>query len=103
MKLTFLDRMMILNLLPETGTFKTLKILRVLRESLVPTEVESVELNVQEDAESGQITWNPEKDVGKEIKIGEIAFDLIQEKLKDMDEKEELTANHENIYKIFVD
>jgi len=103
MKLTFLERMMILNLLPETGTFVSLKVIRVLREALVPTADEVKELSVVENTETGQVTWDSTKDFPKEVEVGEIASGIIEKKLKEMDKAEELTLNHESIYKIFVD
>lgn len=103
MKLNFMDRMMILNLLPETGTYLSLKTIRVLREALAPTPEEVAELCIVEVQDTGQITWDNTKDSASDIVIGEIAFEMIKSKLKEMDKDEELTANHENIYKLFVD
>ena len=102
MKLSFLDRMMLGSLLPATGSFVTIRILRELKEALAPTEEEIKGLNIGNNTETGQVTWNPEKDQGKEITIGEAATELIKNKLKDMDTKEELTENHFGIYEKFM-
>ena len=102
MKLSFLDRMMLGSLLPATGSFVTIRILRELKEALAPTEEEIKELNIGNNTETGQVTWNSEKDQGKEITIGEAATELIKNKLKDMDTKEELTENHFGIYEKFM-
>jgi len=103
MKLNFMDRMMILNSLPEKGSFLTIKAIRVLREVLVPTDEETKEWNIVENLESGQIKWDMNVDTTKEVEISERAFVMISDKLKEMDKADELTANHENIYSLFVD
>jgi len=102
MKLMFTDRMMLMGILPATGSFTTLKIVRKLREDLAPSEKEIKEMSIVEKPEDGQVLWNSDKDLGKDIKIGEIATEMIKKKLKEMNDKEELTPNHMGIYEIFV-
>lgn len=97
-----MDRLALLGMLPEKGNFITLKIVRELRESLVPSEEEIKELEIVELPETEQIRWSDEKDVGKNIKVGEVARNLIKKLLIELDEKEELEQRHEPLYEIFV-
>ena len=103
MKLTFMQRMMILQVLPETGSFITIKVVRKLREDLSASEKEYKHLGITEDAETGRVNWDQTKDKLKEVEIGEIASEMIKKKLKEMDSAEELTPNHESLYEMFVD
>jgi len=102
MKLMFAERMVILGILPETGSFMTLKLIRKLREDLAPDEEEIERMNIRENPETRQVTWDPSKDDGLDIEIGEIAFEMIRKSLLDLDKQEKLTSNHESIYEKFI-
>jgi len=56
MKLNMLERLKILQMLPETGTFITLNIIQKFKESLAPTEKELKDFEMVE--KDGNITWN---------------------------------------------
>jgi hypothetical protein len=103
MRLTVLERIVLLGVLPGEGNFITLKIVRQLREALSFTEEELKDLSLQQVGE--QVTWNaaaadPE---GTEISIGEKATDLIVESLKKLNEENKLTQQHFSLYEKFVE
>lgn len=100
MLLKLIDRLLLLKALPREGTFATLKIIQKLKMDLALTEDEFKEYEVKEDG--GNITWNPEKDVGKEIPIGEKATDIIVMALKKRDRDGELTEQEIPVYEQFI-
>ena len=100
MKLSPLERLNILSILPNEGNYLTLKIVRKLREALSFDEQEHKILKfVQEE---GVIKWDTQNDFEKDITIGEKATDLIVEALKKIDEKQKLTEQLYSIYEKFV-
>jgi hypothetical protein len=100
MKLSVKDRIVLLGILPATGDFLTLKIVRQLREELSFTEEETKILNLQNDGQ--QVKWDAEADPMKDVEIGVTAADLIVASLKKLDEKKELTQETFELYEIFV-
>jgi len=104
MKLTVMERMTLIGILPPAGNFVTLKIVRKLREALSFGEGELKALSVKEIG-NGRVSWDPEKEEpdGKEIEIGEKATDIIVEALKKLDEDSKLTEQHFSLYEKFVD
>jgi hypothetical protein len=100
MELKLLDRLLLLKALPHEGSFATLKIVQDLRTHLALTEEEFKEFEVKE--EDGNIAWNPEKDLGKEIPIGEKATDIIVMSLKNRDKNGELTEQEIPVYEKFI-
>jgi hypothetical protein len=100
MLLKLIDRLLLLKALPHEGSFATLKIVQDLRTHLALSEEEFKELEVKE--EGGNIAWNPEKDLGKEIPIGEKANDIIVMSLKKRDKDGELTEQEIPVYERFI-
>jgi len=94
MKLTTLERITVLGILPAEGSLVTQRILGKLKAALSFTEAELKELELKEL--EGRITWNPTKEPegGTEIEIGEKATDVILTALKKLDKEEKLVAQH---------
>ena len=138
MKLSVMERMILLNLLPPTGTFANLKVLRIAREALSFDDKEHKALNIRYEGEGdrAQMRWDNhviiEKATGKspsgdaatvqemirknpddyEMKpimndknviMGEIVTQMIVKKLKELNNKEELTEQHYSLYEKFVE
>ncbi len=100
MILSVLDRITLLNILPEQGDFITLKIVRKLRESLSFSEEEIKAIDLRQ--ENQRIFWNTSVDPMKDVEIGEKATDIVIESLKKLNEQKQLTAQHINLYETFV-
>jgi hypothetical protein len=100
MLLKLLDRFLLLKALPKEGSYASLKIVQDLKLKLALTEEEFKEYEVKES--EGNITWSPEKDLGKEIPIGEKANDIIVMSLKKRDRDEELTLEEMGVYEKFI-
>lgn len=104
MKLTILERIMLLGLLPKEGNFLTLRMVRELREELSFSEQENKDFNLVLNTETGNVTWsvetgtNPEKDVS----IGTKMKALIVELLTALDADNKLTEQHCSLYEKFV-
>lgn len=100
MILKLLDRLLLLKALPKEGSYASLKIVQDLKLKLALSEEEFKEFEVKE--EEGNIVWNPEKDLGKEIPIGEKATDIIVMALKKRDRDGELTEQEISVYEKFI-
>ena len=138
MKLSVMERMMLLNILPPTGTFANLKVLRIAREALSFDDKEHKLLNIRYEGEGdkAQMRWDnhiviekttgkaPEGDAevvqemirknpdafemkpimdDKNVIVGEIVTQMIVKKLKELNDKEELTEQHFSLYEKFVE
>ena len=99
-KLTLGDRFAILGMLPVEGNFATLRIVRKLREQLSLTEAEIKEYKVLQ--KDDQITW-AKGNKTTEMKFGELAEEMIREKLKKMNEANKLEDKHFMLYGQFVE
>ena len=100
MELGVFDRLILLNILPKEGDFTSLKIVRKLREDLSFTEAEHKAL--QFDQNEGNIKWQSEADIPKDITIGEKATDIIVDVLKKLDKDKRLSEQHLSVYSKFV-
>ena len=100
MRLGVFDRVLLLNILPREGDFKTLKILRKLTDDLGFSEAEAKALEFV--TEGGAIKWRSEADAPKEVKIGEIAREIIADRLRELDKQKKLTLEHMSLYERFV-
>lgn len=87
MKLTVLERLLLLQIMPNEGNLTTLRIVRDMARDLSFSEEEHAALNIQQ--ENDAVTWNlgtPDKDV----KLGPKAQELIRESLARLDEQGKL-------------
>ena len=102
MKLSIPERIGLLGILPEKGNFVTLRVVDEARRLLSFTEREIKDWGIVA-AEEGRVSWNPQKAVDGDVKIGDAVRELIAKKLKELDEKEELLMAMYSLYERFVD
>jgi hypothetical protein len=100
MKLTVLERLNLLNLLPQKEEISVLKIIRNLKNSLALTEEEYKEFGVK--VENGITSWNQKGIEEVEIQIGEIATEICATALKKANAEKLLTENFISLYDKFV-
>lgn len=106
MILTVFERANLLNILPREGDFRTLRMLRKLRESIALTEAE-VERYKPSIAE-GRMTWKTHDDAGEpipqetEVEVGELAVSVIRDRLIELDKTRKLREEHYTLYEKFV-
>ena len=99
MELSVLERIMLLDILPQQGDFSTLKIVRKLRESLSFSEEEYKKFGFTQ--EEGTLHW--QNNEAKDIKIGEKANDIIVESLKKLSNDKKLKQDQITLYERFVE
>lgn len=94
------DRLLLLNVLPNVGSFETLKIVRDLQAALSFSEEEHKALDIT--SQDGMVQWRQESDHPVDIPIGEIATKVIIERLKEMDKRKQLKIEALQLYERFV-
>jgi len=104
MKLSVLERIILLSTLPKQGDFATLKLLRVAKEDLSFSDEENTALKFTPVGTNGAITWDTEagKTIIKEFKFGNTIHALIVSSLKELDEQKSLKEEHFTLYEKFV-
>ena len=98
MKLAVLDRLILLNVIPQEGDFTTLKIVRNMKDDLSFSEEEHKQLNFCTKDE--RLSWNMELE--KEINFGEKATGIITDAFKKLSEQKKLRIEHMELYEKFV-
>ena len=99
MELSVIDRIVLLDILPTSGTFLTVKIVRQLRDALYFDEAELVEYGLEQKGE--QFVWQTSTAV--EVEIGPKAAEIIRAALLAMDDDEKITDREFSLYERFVE
>ena len=94
------ERILILSILPNEGSFSTLKVLTQLRMGLSFTEEELKKWEIKDEPTAGRISW--ETDGEAELPIGEKATDIIVDSLKRLDKEKKLPVQAMGIYEKFI-
>jgi hypothetical protein len=102
MKLSVLERIQLLNLLPAEGSIVTLRLISELRLELGFSEKEIKTAEIKQDSQSGRITWKPDAAVIKDVKIGDAAKAVVVDALKRMDKELKLTMLHVPLWDKFM-
>jgi hypothetical protein len=100
MKLTVLERLNLLNLLPQKEDISVLKIVRDLENTLSLTEEEFKEFGVK--LENDRTSWNEKGLEEREIAIGEMATKVCANALKEANKEKLLTKQHISLYDKFI-
>ena len=98
MRLTIIERIELLKILPKEGDFVTLKLVRDLQNDLSFTEEEIKESKMKLSA--GVYAW--EKNVMKELEFGEATEAILEDVLKKADKIKQLNINLLNVYNLIV-
>ncbi len=101
MTLSVVERIALMNLLPEKGDYLDMRSQRKLKEALSFDDAERVEIEWKQEGDL--ITWNSDKQKDKDVEIGERANDVIVVRLKEMSEQKQLAEQHLTLYEKFVD
>lgn len=104
-KLSVINRLSLLGLLPNQGDLTTIKIIRELREELSFTPEEHVVINFQPQPD-GRLIWNEEALPDKELKfegIREIILEKVKTQLREMENKGELQLDHLSLYEVLIE
>ena|SRR4030067_369540 len=100
MKLTVLDRIEIMNIVPAQGDFATLAKVKLLKDKIQLTEKELKD-SVIVDGERLSVKEN-DKTVN-EFEVSELLTEVIVNALKKLNEESKLTINHLGLYEMLVE
>ena len=123
MKFKVLERIVLLNILPQAGDYTTLGIVRKLQERLSFTEAEHEALKLGAPCETcssspaqhkgpldedhkykavlGRLAWEAAADTGVELKVGPKGREIIADQLKALSEAKKLTLPQYGLYERF--
>lgn len=99
MKLTVIERLLTINLLPTEGDLTTIKLVRKAKEALSFSEDEHKQLKFRQEGE--QTIWEPVPII-KDVKLGDMMLEKIKEALKKKNEDKTLTDEDVSLYEKFV-
>jgi len=105
MKMSVMERLILMGLLPKENDFATLKIIRELQGELSFSEADHKELNFKNNPGGGS-TWSAsgaEKIGLKKIDIGDKAKSIIVDELKKLNDQKKITNELFDIYERFVE
>ena len=97
MELSVLERLVLLQILPDSGSYMTIKIVRQLREELSFSEDEHEKLNFQQEGQ--QVKWDGELD--KKMAFGAKARNIIVEALEKLDDEGQVGEQHLSLFEKF--
>lgn len=97
MELTIRERFKLMAVVPEQGDIMTLKAVRELRESLIPTEDEETFYDIQKV--EGMVYWNDQKEpLSVDIELSKRATTVVQETLAKCSEDKTLPLDLLELY-----
>lgn len=101
------ERILLLGLLPATGSIVTLRILREVREALSFSDEDHQKYAIKQvnpEDGKGQIQWNGVLGLEtKEVEINDTVADMIRHKLTDLSKTNDLEMSMIRFYEIFVE
>lgn len=101
-KLSVLERITLRNLLSSyQGTVLTAKIVRDIMFKLEFDEKELKHIDLEE-LPDGNVKWEPSRDDGKEVDIGEKAMEIIQNQFKKLDEQGKINLQILDVFERFL-
>ena len=101
MLLSVFERLSLAGIVPRAGDITTLRIVRELERELSFSEEELKALQFKH--EDGNIRWNPEADVLKDVPIGDVGKKIIKDALVRLSESKKLTMDLFGLYERFVE
>jgi hypothetical protein len=99
MKLNVQERLTLVSVVPEKGSFETQKMIEALKDLLYPSEEESREFEIKQFEKT--ISWNKKGTEQIEIPLTEGHIELLNKQLELLDSKEELDSAQYQVFKRF--
>jgi len=100
MKLTVLERLLALGVLPKEGNYVLLKVIRRGQEELSFTDEEIKKYKFVQEGD--QTRWDDKVEQEADIKLGSKVKTLIAEELEKLDKDKKLTQQHFSLFEKFV-
>lgn len=97
MELNIPERLILANMLPEQGSFTTLKMIDELKKALYPSEKEVKKYNIEQ--EEGTIRWNEKGAERLNIELTDAQIEFLKKELEKLGDSEKATSAHYAIYK----
>lgn len=101
MKLNIYERIVLVNVLPEKGSFETVKMIDALRNLLYPSEKEIKQFEIVQEDKS--LKWNKKAMEEKELPFTVMEKAFIIKEFEKLSKSELLTVDHYKIYQKFVE
>lgn len=95
MELKLKDRFILVQLMPQVGSLKDVKLSKVLTEKLLPTEKEVEEYKITQN--EGVISWSQEGDTPIFFEMSEDEIALIKKQFIKLDQDSQIDTSHEEI------
>ena len=105
MKLTILERVTLIKLLPSNENYLTYKIVTDFKNQLYLSEKEIKDYEYKEiPLENGKVrlTWNDEKAKEKDVNVGEKLKEIVSDVLKKLDESRIINDDNASLYEKFI-
>jgi hypothetical protein len=101
MKLSIMERLMALQVLPKEGNFVTLNVVRKAQEALSFTEKEIEKYGFKQQKD--KVEWDNTANQTTDVDLGNKAISIISEALEKLDKEKKLTSQHLSLYEKFCD
>jgi hypothetical protein len=105
MKLSVLERLLILNVLPREGSARDWKVIDKLRRDIGfgDEEIKTVNLREEPDGNGQVITRWDSGAPDKEIEIGEVGREIIKKAVEELDKQKKINAENIGLWRKFVE
>lgn len=100
MKLSVLERIVLMGILPQESNYVTHKIVTNLKMELSFSEKEIKDYKIVE--KDGKMFWDDKLEKPKDVEFGEKAKEIITEELKKLDEQKKINDLNASLYERFV-
>ena len=101
MELSINERLLILSILPKEGNILTLRIVRDLAREVGFSEEELKDWEIKQ--EGNNVSWNSQKVVSKDIKIGDAAKKVISDEMKKLEKENKLQITYLDLFEKFTE
>lgn len=99
-KLSVIERLSLLQILPKMNNVITMKIIRDLNERLGIGAREAKEIELSFYGEN--VKWNIEKDKNVEFEFNDIELGIIKDSLKELDKQKKIEVRHISLFEKFI-
>ncbi len=106
MEFSTLDRVVMLNLLPQQGDVYSLRLIREFREDLGFSEEEQRSLNLRPGPEGQGVSWDDDAEAAAEfktIRVGSRIHALVEERFHELDSNKQLGLEALDLYERFIE
>jgi IMP dehydrogenase/GMP reductase len=100
-KLSVLERITLLGVLPPMENYSTIKVVSDLHNKLGIGDKEAKQIDFK--VEGDRVVWDPKKEKVGEFEIGAFESDIVRTSLEKLDKEKKLEARHISLWEKFVE